>query len=562
VSRGAVAIFLLRTLALSALFAALIGAALVAGAPQDLPGFGFDREHANIGVAYAFVAAGIVATALPLVWRLAGARSDGLVAGLLAATMLGASASLAPWAVTAKTPQADEPHWLLTTQSLVLDHDVELTNDYAGERYLSFFPTRLPDEHAVDAGHGLYPIREIGLPLLAAIPFASGGRLGVVLFLCAVGAALVAQLYLLARDLRVAPRPAIAAAAVAGLTYPVITYTTQVYPELVAALGFVTAARLLRSRTALAIGLASAIAGMLPWLHLREATLGGGVLLAALVVAASARPRDIPLRVIAAVVPAAAGIAALAWADLAMFGDPRPGAATALFYASRPDVLTPSATPLVGALGLFFDRTFGLVTNAPLYLVAFAGLPLLVARVRDVPGTAIALLAGGALYIAAIASYAYWWADWSPPPRYGVPLAPLLVAGLALAFALISAGNARGIALGAMALAAAAASYALTLIGIVLPSLHYNWGAKEVQHEWQTSALGSFLERVTGTDPTAAFPSLWWIRPDTFDLAVRWAVVALFLVALGLFGLDAAPATVPAAERRRPRPWPAGRSSP
>src|SRR5207253_7301939 len=123
------------------------------------------------------------------------------------------------------------------------------------------------DRHIIEVGDAQYPIRDLGLPLIATLPFAVAGRTGVLVLLCFIGAALVAQLYLLCRDLGIAHRAALLAVAGAALTHPLLTYTTQIYPELPAALAFVTAARLLRrgrATTAIDLALASACIGVLP----------------------------------------------------------------------------------------------------------------------------------------------------------------------------------------------------------------------------------------------------------------------------------------------------------
>src|SRR5439155_12107060 len=117
------------------------------------------------------------------------------------------------------------------------------------------------------------------------LPFAIAGRTGVLVFMCAVGAVLVAQLYLACRDLRVAHRPALLGVAGAALAHPLLTYTTQIYPELPAALAFVIAARLIRAGRAtslLSLAGASACVGVLPWLSARGwlITVGVGLVVA------------------------------------------------------------------------------------------------------------------------------------------------------------------------------------------------------------------------------------------------------------------------------------------
>src|SRR5205823_893968 len=85
---------------------------------------------------------------------------------------------------------------------LVRHFALYLANDYAGTRYFVFYPTKLPDIHGIHVGDAIYSVRDLGLPFLSVIPFATAGRTGVMAMLCLVGALLAAQLYLLLRDLR------------------------------------------------------------------------------------------------------------------------------------------------------------------------------------------------------------------------------------------------------------------------------------------------------------------------------------------------------------------------
>src|SRR5207302_8828832 len=115
----------------------------------------------------------------------------------------------------------------------------------------------------------------------------------------------------LCRALGIAHRAALLAVAGAALTHPLLTYTTQIYPELPAALAFVTAARLLRrgrAATRADLALASACIGALPWLTTRAWLIAAGV---GLVIAYCAlRP---------ALRPAASTVAARALAAAAPF---------------------------------------------------------------------------------------------------------------------------------------------------------------------------------------------------------------------------------------------------
>src|SRR2546429_46096 len=120
--------------------------------------------------------------------------------------------------------------------SLLPEPHLELANDYAGTRYLEFYPEKLPDIHGIVVGSAIYSIRDLGLPVLAVVPFAIGGRTGVLAMLCLVGALLAVQLYLLLRDLRFDRRAGFLAVGATAFVHPILTYTTQIYPDLIAAL--------------------------------------------------------------------------------------------------------------------------------------------------------------------------------------------------------------------------------------------------------------------------------------------------------------------------------------
>src|SRR5260221_8030607 len=157
-------------------------------------------------------------------------------------------------------------------QSLVLDHDLDLANDYAGDRYLSYYPAKIDDIHGIHVGNAIYSIRDLGLVVLEVVPFAIGERTGVIALLCFVGSLLAVQLYLLLRDLAFDRRVAFLAVAAVAFTHPVLTYTAEVYPELLAALAFVTAVRALRRGPLTTLGdlaVASVCVGTLPWLPTR-----------------------------------------------------------------------------------------------------------------------------------------------------------------------------------------------------------------------------------------------------------------------------------------------------
>ena len=109
----------------------------------------------------------------------------------------------------------DEPHYLLTAESLVEDGDVDLGNQYATGAYDDFYPYDL-DKHGEETQGRLNEPHGVGFPLLIAPAYALGGARGVEIFLAAIAALAVALAYRL--TLRVVPDPwATGAALTAGL---------------------------------------------------------------------------------------------------------------------------------------------------------------------------------------------------------------------------------------------------------------------------------------------------------------------------------------------------------
>jgi hypothetical protein len=495
-------------------------------------GGGVTTQH--LGAVYLLAIAAWTAHPTLGLWHAVANLPDRRAALTLAAVLLVPYFALVPYHNSVMPTASDEPHYLIIMQSLVVDHDLDLANQYDNESYRVFYPDRLPDRHVIQVGPWQYPIRDLGLPLIGAIPFAAAGRAGVVALMGLVAAALAAQLYLACRDLRISHRPALVGAALACLTHPILSYTTQIYPELLAALAFVSAARLVRSgraATPLALAGAAACIGVLPWLSTRAALIALGV---GLVIAYSAL-RPLPpvsiaqrvARVVAAALPFFALIAALSFVNWRLFGLFMPGAAYYL-VSDQQQVLT--FTPQVGTLGLLFDRTFGLVPRAPIYLVAGLGvIPLW----RRRSASLVALFLGWLVAFTFIASIAYWWADGAPASRY-------ILAGLPFFAVLLAAGLERLESLHALAWRAvpaglAAFSLFIAYVFAVLPNIRYDL-AVDIRLTERDGQLFEFVGRLVRPDPAAAFPSI--VRGAPLDLALGAVWLAL-LVALLLIGRGA-----------------------
>jgi hypothetical protein len=505
--------------------------ALYAGAPLALllAYMGTPVLNEQLGAIYLLVGFALAAHALHGIWLTLDRLSDLRIATLVGATLLALGLIIVPYHRTVQPTASDEPHYLIVMQSLVLDHDLDLANDYAGDRYLSYYPAKIDDIHGIHVGSAIYSIRDLGLVFLGVVPFAIGERTGVMALICFAGALLAMQVYLLLRDLAFDVRIAFLAVAAVVFTHPVLTYTAEIYPELLAALAFVTAVRALRRgprSTAADLAFASFCVGTLPWLTTRAwfAVIGVGLVIAY----RALRPLGVR-RLVAGAAPFAALILVLSYLNHRQFGLFMPSAG---YYLIREQQQVLAFAPQVGALGLFFDRTFGLIGRAPIYLLAFLGVHALWRRRGAHRDELVALGLGWLLSFLYIADIAYWWADGSPSSRYLVATIPLLAAAVAGGIeTIVLAGRARPV-LSVAAWAAAAWSVYAVFSYAMEPTLGYDL-ATEVRATGTSGRFWGYVGKVLRPDPGTAFPSLVLIDGRSTVLAIAWLAFAVALVIVG-----------------------------
>jgi hypothetical protein len=272
------------------------------------------------------------------------------------------------------------------------------------------------------------------------------GRLAVTLLLWnALAAALVAAVYLLARD--ASGRPGLAAALAAGfaLTPPFLFYSYQFYPEMLGALVLALVLRQLlyaRRWDGPRLAVLGLLLASLPWLHQKFLPVWGVLSTMAVIRAVDRLATFRGLAVL--VLPQAATLYLTALYNFAITGSVRPDA---LFLAWGPAGVT-TARLGQGLLGLLLDARYGILPYAPVYLLAagtlFLGGPP-ASRLRWA-------LPPAAVYYLTVASADNWAGAVSNLGRYVLPLAPLLVAMVAVV--LDRAGGRRGVLTVALAFAA------------------------------------------------------------------------------------------------------------
>ena len=120
------------------------------------------------------------------------------------------------------------------------------------------------------------------------------------------------------------------------------------------------------------------------------------------------------------------GLAIFAWFDHKYFNTYLPNAGYRIIASYSPQFF---ARPQQALLGMFFDRTFGLLPTAPLYVAGVAGLLVLLRRDR---WAAAALFLPCLGYLGFMSFSQFWAGGWSPPGRYVIAAVVLLLPTAAL----------------------------------------------------------------------------------------------------------------------------------
>lgn len=336
----------------------------------------------------------------------------------LAAAVAFAAYVASAWWLAAILPGGDEPHYLVITQSLLRDADIQVENNYSDGQYREFFPESL-NSHAVVRGVNgqQYSVHAPGLPMVVAPAFALGGYPGVVVFLALIAAAGGALLWWFSHRLTGSSEAAWFAWAAGVLSAPFFFQAFSVYPDGLSATLVLFACLPLFERdvnrtTWFAIG---AALSLMPWLHTRLVVVAAVLGLVLLLRLWGAVDRRLRIAAFLAIPIAAA----LGWAAffVVVYGRFDPSAP----YGG--ETQTHISEIWTGLPALFFDHQFGLLPNAPVYAFCLAGLAVLA---RDRPRLAAELAAISGSYIVAVSAFHMWWAGASAPARFLAPVLPLM----------------------------------------------------------------------------------------------------------------------------------------
>ncbi len=333
------------------------------------------------------------------------------------------------WSATATGPGGDEPHYLVITESLIRDGDLQIENNHQRGDYRSFFGGDLRPDYMQRGTNGqIYSIHAPGLPVLILPVYAVAGYLGAAAFIALLAALAALAVFDLA-ELLAGRTAAVLTWLGVCVTVPFIPHAWAIFPEMPGALLVAWATLWLlqpvERRSVARWALCGLALAWLPWLHTKFI-----VFLAFFSLGLGLRLLKQPAKLFALGTPIALSCAAWLASFYVLYGvfDPEApyGAYTSIY------VLTENIPH--GLLGLFFDQKFGLLFYSPLYLVAVVGawIGLRESRLRY---ASVIMLLTIAAFVGSTARLYMFWGGSSAPARFFVPVLPCLAPFVALALA-------------------------------------------------------------------------------------------------------------------------------
>lgn len=458
------------------------------------------------GFLWAAIAAGL--------WFATGARSVPIVSdprrAPWAAAILAATAyATGWWHVGDLLPGGDEPHYLVITQSLLLDGDLRIENNHDRGDYRVYKDQPLKPDFIQRGKDGeIYPMHSPGVSVLVLPAFAAAGYRGAVAAVITMTAAASALSWQAAWLLTASVSAAWFAWAAVFLTTPFFFHGFTIYPDGVGGLFTAAGVWLLvtlamrRPAATWQLALSGVALSVLPWLHARFA-LVAGALGAAIVLRLWDRRR-------AAVFLAAPLVVAAGWFTYfyVIWGTPNPSA------PQGRDLMLTVDQMRQGGVGILFDQQFGFASHAPVYLLAATGFMLLA---RHHPRLSIELALASVPYVVITASFAAWFGGVSAPARYLAALVPIAVVPIAWWWRERSSAPARSFSLLLLLLSA----------GLIVPKLVVDQGLLAYNDQEGYDFLLDWMG--PSVDLGAAFPSVFRDAPATalIDAAVWLSAGAL-----------------------------------
>jgi len=340
----------------------------------------------------------------------------------------------------------DEPHYLIITQSLVADADINVRNNYENRNYGMFYPGPL-DSHRRPGKKGdeyQYSRHTPALPILLA-PFywaadkLAGSQRDIFVYLARFPMTLMAallSLFVFLSTLRLTgnKKTSLIVWSVFSFSSPLLFYSHLIYPEIPAALILILIFFFVISsekRTPVRQFLAGAGIGFLPWLGIKYAALTAIVLLVLLYLWRKSQKRKWSnfMALLAPLVLSGLMYFTFLWS---LYGSLSP---FSLYKWTTINVEYDMTTFFHFRLfeffrcaaGYLFDQRAGLIVYAPVYILFLGGLYLAFKSRNKAIRSAVLIF--GSYW--AFCSLGYYWGGYCPPGRTLLPV--LWIAGLILA---------------------------------------------------------------------------------------------------------------------------------
>ncbi|MEM1334604.1 MAG: hypothetical protein AAGG08_14215 [Actinomycetota bacterium] len=329
---------------------------------------------------------------------------------------------------------SDEPQYLITALSLAEDFDLDISDELERRAFEPFHEISLNQQtfDLNESGQRLSPHDPL-LPLVAAPAMWVGGWVGVRILLVAIGG-LVAGITTWAAIRRFGVRPGPGALGVGSrmVGAPIAAYSTQVFPEILAALCvsiLVAAGAVDRPRTVHVATVVLAITA-LPWLSVKYSPVTAAI---AAVIAWRWWRNGARSTVIGAAAALAVSGALYLLLHQRIYGG-------WTVYSTGDHFIDDGEFAVVGTnpdywgrsrriIGLLADRRYGLMPWAPIWLLAPAALAWVLARrTRHVALLTLPLAAGWFTATFVALTMHGWWS----PGRQVVVVAPLVAIALAV----------------------------------------------------------------------------------------------------------------------------------
>jgi hypothetical protein len=381
----------------------------------------------------------------------------------------------------------DEPYYLLITESLARDHDLDLANQYRDLAHSATGRTDLTPQLGDPIGpHGeRYSRHEPILPLLLVPGYLACGLPGALVTIALFGALLARSTIRLFEDEGIDDATTRALFPLVALGPPILFYSIRIWPEVPAAFFFVEAVRGVRQRRPLR---------WLPALFALVLLKLRFLLIAAVLVARALRTRTQAVVAIAVlIIPLL-----LVWrTNVHAWSELIPG--------------TPSAM-VRGLFGLMLDGAAGIAFQAPIYLIGLLAL----VRWRTTPPAFRLGIGSSALYLLYLVPRVEWHGGWSPPLRYIVVLMPVLALGCAAMWERVGAGM--------------AAILGAWTVALVVHGLAYPWRLFQIANG--ENFIGETLSTMWHSDFSRLFPSFirlnfaaWVVSGVLVAVMLLWAVI-------------------------------------